>query len=356
MPLTLHIDTPRWREHVRDRLADPSGPDDGTAAVRVVPVTKGNGYGFGNGLLAAEAAAADVPTLAVGTSDEVETVRRAFDGDVLVLAPLRPWDAATADDRVVRTVSRVEDLRRLAAAGGRPRVVIELLTSMRRHGVALADLPEALTACEPLRVEGFALHLPLAGQHGAEARSLAEQAFAAAGEHGPDVPRRLWVSHLSAAEAADLARRTAADVNLRVGTALWLGDRAALTARATVIDVHDVRRGDTFGYRQRRARRDGTVAVVAGGTAHGVALEAPTPATGVRQRAVALAKGGLESAGRALSPFRVAGRQRWFAEPPHMQCSMIWLPGGVEVPAVGDEVDVDVRFTITHVDRIAWDG
>ena len=77
-------------------------------------------------------------------------------------------------------------------------------------------------------------------------------------------------------------------------------------------------------------------------------------AASLRQRAVALAKGGLEAAGWALSPFYVGGRQRWFAEPPHMQCSMIWLPPNVKAPVVGDELDVDVRFTTTSFDQIRW--
>jgi hypothetical protein len=74
----------------------------------------------------------------------------------------------------------------------------------------------------------------------------------------------------------------------------------------------------------------------------------------MRQRAVSLAKGGLEAAGRSLSPFRVSGKQCWFTEPPHMQCSMIWLPSGAPAPAVGDELDVDVRFTTTLFDDVRF--
>jgi hypothetical protein len=62
----------------------------------------------------------------------------------------------------------------------------------------------------------------------------------------------------------------------------------------------------------------------------------------------------VEAFGRALSPFHVAGKQRWFAEPPHMQCSLVWLPATFDPPAVGDEVDVDVRMTTTAFDRIRW--
>jgi len=67
---------------------------------------------------------------------------------------------------------------------------------------------------------------------------------------------------------------------------------------------------------------------------------------------VALARGGLEAAGFALSPFSVDGRRRWFVEPPHMQVSLLFVPGGVAVPSVGDEIDVDVRFTTTTFDRV----
>jgi hypothetical protein len=48
----------------------------------------------------------------------------------------------------------------------------------------------------------------------------------------------------------------------------------------------------------------------------------------------------------------VDGKQRLFAEPPHMQASMLFLPRGTAVPEVGDEVDVRVRLTATVFDRI----
>jgi len=55
---------------------------------------------------------------------------------------------------------------------------------------------------------------------------------------------------------------------------------------------------------------------------------------------------------RSLSPFRWAGKQRWFAEPPHMQVSLLWLPSSVTPPAVGDELPVEVRMTTTHFDAV----
>jgi hypothetical protein len=116
--------------------------------------------------------------------------------------------------------------------------------------------------------------------------------------------------------------------------------------------VHQVKRGERYGYRQRRATRAGSLVVVGAGTSHGVALSAPNAAQGLRQRTTTLAVGSLEAVGRALSPFYVAGSQRWFAEPPHMQASMLWLPEGVAAPAVGAELDTDVRMTTTTFDRI----
>jgi hypothetical protein len=35
-----------------------------------------------------------------------------------------------------------------------------------------------------------------------------------------------------------------------------------------------------------------------------------------------------------------------------MQVSMIFLPAGASVPAIGNEVDVQVRFSTTHFDRV----
>lgn len=336
MPLTLQVATDRWREHLKAFVGEHAG---------VVPVTKGNGYGFGTPVLAAEADRLGVTTLAVGTYDELAATAD-FSGQVLVLSPWRPGAPMDAD-RVVHTVSRLTDLRDLAERDERAQVVVEVLTTMRRHGIAAGEIDQAVELLHRVEFRGWALHLPLSGDRMVEARRLAPRLLAAAA--GP-----LWVSHLDPADAGTLAGEAGADVRLRVGTALWLGVRSALRARATVLDVHELRRGDSFGYRQRRARRAGWLVVVAGGTAHGIALEAPTPATTMRQRAVAITKGGLEATGRALSPFHIAGKQRWFAEPPHMQCSLLWLPRDVPPPAVGDEIDVDVRFTTTTFDQIRW--
>lgn len=341
MALTLYVDGDRWRAHMRSVLATHPG---------TVPVIKGNGYGFGPARLARRAAWLGVDTVAVGTYPEVAEVESRYDGSVLVLTPWRPFEEQVVyGDRIIHTVGRLDDLRALAARPDRPRVVLERMTSMRRHGFTARGLREAAGLLDhSVHVEGVALHMPMAhGSHLGEVERLMTDIVAAG------LPtNRVYVSHLTDAEMAALAA-SYPDYELRprTGTRLWLGDREALSVRAAVLDAHPVERGEVFGYRGRSAPKPGTVLVVSGGTAHGIGMEAPPAPDSLRSRAVAVAKGGLDAAGFVRSPYSVGGKLRLFAEPPHMQASMLFLPAGAAVPAVGDEVDVRVRFTTTTFDR-----
>jgi hypothetical protein len=335
MPLTLYVDGPRWREHLRTTADQDPG---------LVPVAKGNGYGFTVGRLARRTAWLGADTIAVGTYAEVPEVAQRFSGDILVLEPWRPFlPALSYGDRIVHTVGRAEDLAALADVDGTPRVVLEALTSMNRHGFDINALAAVASSARGVRVEGHAAHLPLGDGHVAEI----ERCLAAA-------PSPRWfVSHLTTDELASLrGRHPDVEFRPRVGTSLWLGDREALSARATVLDARPVGRGDVAGYRGRSFGKAGTLLVLSGGTAHGVALEAPTPAASARQRAVSVARGGLEATGRALSPYVIGGKQRWFVEPPHMQVSLVFVPASVAAPSVGDEVEVQVRFTTTTFDDV----
>jgi hypothetical protein len=346
MSLSLYVDGDRWRAHLR-AVTD--------AHPGIVPVAKGNGYGFGLARLARRAEWLGCEQMAVGTYDEAPEALKRFPGDVLVLSPWRPFVRAPQDRRLVHTVGRVEDVKALAAAGERgqrPRVVLEGLTSMRRHGLT----PEGLTGLDlsGVAVEGMALHLPMpSGGRSRRGDHVDETERWWGVAHGLGLGDRLYVSHLSDTELAELTvAHPGVRLRPRIGTALWLGDRGALAPRATVLDVHRVSGGDRVGYRRRRIPRSGHVLVVSGGTAHGVGLEAPIAGTSMRSRAVAAARGSLDAAGLALSPFDVGGKQRWFVEPPHMQVSMLFVPEGVAAPAVGDEIGLDVRFTTTHFDRV----
>ena len=134
MSLTLYVDGDRWRAHLRATAQAFPG---------LVPVAKGNGYGFGLSRLARRATWLGVDTVAVGQYGEVPEVLPRFDGSVLVLTPWRPWNPVPDDPRVIHTVGRHTDLLALAESGLRPRVVLERMTSMRRHGFNARDLWQA---------------------------------------------------------------------------------------------------------------------------------------------------------------------------------------------------------------------
>jgi hypothetical protein len=355
MSLSLTVDGERWRSHLRRVAQTHPG---------LVPVAKGNGYGFTLGRLARKAEWLGADTLAVGTYDELGHVTQRFGGSLLVLTPYRPFGAAleidgSLADRLVHTVSRISDLEHLLARQPGARLVLERMTSMQRHGLSARELWAAarVLADHPhARVEGVALHLPLAqGSHLSEVSRLMNDVVAAGlhslgGRWSPTV----WVSHLTDFELAAL-QTSYADfrVRPRIGTNLWLGDRSALRVTSTVLDVHPLERGDAFGYRARTAPKTGHLLVVSGGTAHGIGLEAPTGESSIKARAATLARGGLDAVGFVRSPFSIDGKQRLFAEPPHMQASMLFLPLGARVPEIGDQIDVRVRYTATAFDRVA---
>ena len=341
MGLELHVDAERWRRGLREVVERAPG---------IVPVIKGNGYGFGRDRLASEAQRLGLSMITVGTYAEVPGALEAFNGDVMVLTPWRPFFTDVVhDDRVIHTLGRVEDIAALAAGPhATARILLEGETSMSRHGLDRHELAAAVASLGDLQVEGFAIHLPIAGSNFREA-----EGWVAALEASQVQTTTVFVSHLTPAELTLLAeRRPQLEIRPGIGTSLWLGDLGALTVRATVLDRHLVARGERVGYRQRPMPRDGHLLVIAGGTSHGIGLEAPKSTTGVVQRGKSLAKGGLEAAGLSLSPFTIDGKQRWFAEPPHMQVSMIFLPASATAPEVGDTVDVAVRFTTTTFDAV----
>lgn len=342
MSVRLHVDTGRWRAHLMRTLA---------AAPGLVPVVKGNGYGFGNPRLLDECArlsgAAGASMIAVGTYTEAVAAVSAFPGDVLVLEPFREvlhgGLAHLAHPAIVHTVAGPPDLPALAARTGTPRVVLEGLTSMNRHGMPLEALRGLVADPGGADVVGATLHLPLQGHHGDEVARWARSV--------PEIHTWL-VSHLSAGELAAVASAYPDRAfRPRVGTGLWLGDESALSVQADVLDVRGLARGEPAGYRQRRTAGAHLV-VVSGGTAHGVAVEGPSGVSTVRQRAVVVAEGFLEAAGRVRSPFTVGGRPTWFLEPPHMQVSMVLVPERSTPPAIGDIALVRVRHTLLRADAV----
>ena len=384
MAFAVTINATRWRDH-QDVVCDSVRR---AAHAPLVPVIKGNGYGLGQRLLADESIRLSADTVAVGNVFEVDAVAEYGTFDIIVLEPFEPRDDYAAEawwrlgqqlhaGRVIRTIASKEALLSLAAGHGSVRVVLEAQTSMHRFGFdegellrVLAD-PEVRQAFARGRVlvEGLAIHLPLAqpadevdpkgaSLGNAKVREVVRWAGLWQSEtevwSGHNSPAsRVWVSHLDDAEMAAIVS-SVPDIVLRprIGTRLWLGDRSAVHAAGTVLAVHPLPAGAHVGYRQRTGPKDGTLVVVSGGTSHGIGLSAPTPGANVRQRVVTAGTGALDAAGRALSPFRWAGKQRWFAEPPHQHVSMVWLPKGCMIPAVGDKMAADVRFTTSRFDAV----
>ena len=84
-------------------------------------------------------------------------------------------------------------------------------------------------------------------------------------------------------------------------------------------------------------------------------MESPASAATARSRAIAVAEGMLEAAHRVRSPFTVSGTMPRFAEPPHMQCSLLVLPAGVSPPRIGDTVPVRMRLTTAYPDAVVVD-
>ncbi|MDP1876653.1 MAG: alanine racemase [Actinomycetota bacterium] len=384
MAFALTIDGQRWREQL-DATCEAV---ERSAGSPIVPVIKGNGYGIGQRNLAEQALRLGVDTVAVGTVFEVDEVAEYGNYDIVVLEPFEPRDSFTAEawwrmgqqlhaGRVIRTIGSREALLALADGPGTVRVLLEAQTSMHRFGFDEAELlrvladPDVRDAFRRAKVlvEGLALHLPLAQPADdvdprraslgtARVREVVRWAGLWHAETevwpGHNSPAgRVWVSHLGDDEMTAVVRAVP-DITLRVriGTRLWLGDRRSLQAGGTVLAVHPIAQGTHVGYRQRTGPKDGTLVVVSGGTSHGIGLNAPTPASSVRQRVVTAGTGALDAAGRALSPFRWEGKQRWFAEPPHQHTSMVWLPKGCVVPAVGDRLIADVRFTTSRFDVV----
>jgi hypothetical protein len=355
MPLTLYVDRIAWeRQHQRLIEQYPG----------MVPVAKGNGYGFTIPVLAQAAAQLRVDQLAVGTLAEAAAVLDLFPRDLLVLEPFQEDEAIPSrrgpspasvleeqlrhGDRIVRTAGSVDAVRKLAGH----RMVLDCRSSLQRHGVTRAELPDVAAALGGQELEGCSLHLPLDRPDRSDPVGETVSWVRALQANGLAAPV-MYVSHLHEGELDALAAACpGVRFRPRIGTELWLGDTAALQARATVLESFPVTRGERVGYRQSRSRQRGWVLVVSGGTVHGVGLEAPRTLRGLVPRLKELARSGLAAANRTRSPFLWQGRKQWFAEPPHMLVSMLYLPRQCRPPEPGEEIPAGLRHTSTHFDQV----
>jgi hypothetical protein len=149
---------------------------------------------------------------------------------------------------------------------------------MQRHGIRTDDLGRVAALLPGVRFEGWTIHLPCTPRAAMPKPSaLGYAALATA-------PGTLWFSHLPRRRgphwpASSVAREAEpVPVRLRVGTRLWLGDKTSRSHHCDGAGHHKVKRGDRAGYRQRVCPASGWIVVVAGGTSHGIGMEAPTSA------------------------------------------------------------------------------
>ena len=316
MTLRLTVQRDAWTAAVRDAAA---------SLGHMVPVVKGNGYGFGARVLMQHAVLL-ADTVAVGTIYEAHTVPSSH--APMVLTPVGNDVASlTVHPRAILTVGSPHHLATLQRLGFQGRVVIKLRSTMNRYGIDPAELDALRRAVDAAGIElaGWSLHPPLAStgsDHAAEASSWMAQL-------DPVVP--LYVSHLSANSLATLrGQYPRHHIVARSGTELWLGDKSHVRLSTDVIDV---RRGvtGTAGYRPNAVPSGATIVMVGAGSSHGIA---------------ALADG--------ASPFHFDKQRMPLLEAPHMHTSMLVVHAGLPCPSFSDSIDVQQPMTRVTPDVIDW--
>jgi alanine racemase len=320
MTLRLTVDEAPWRAHLQTVTTSVDG---------LVPVVKGNGYGFGRPRLA-DVAAGFTRRIAVGTVHELHDVAVDRFDEVLVLTPVVTPPGALPGG-AVPTVGNLAHVAALVAAGWHGPVSLKLASAMHRYGVEPDQLPALADAAvgaglQPCR---YLFHPPLLSvQHGETEVMAAVSAWL---DHlDPALP--LSVSHLGPAAFTALTRwHPDRCFELRLGTTLWHGDKSMLHLNADVLEVTPVRAGTAVGYRGVRIGVDGHLVMVGAGSAHGVA-----PLTDGR------------------SPFHFARTRLELVEAPHMHTSMLIVADDEPCPQIGDRVDVQRPLITTFVDELEW--
>ncbi len=296
----------------------------------LIPVVKGNGYGFGRDTLmpiASELAS----HIAVGTVYEAADVPA--DRTPIVLTPHLGKLPSDLGRSAVLTVGHTAHVESLAAHGWTGNVTIKLQSSMRRYGVVPDALPALIKAVESagLTTAGYSLHLPL---HHAESDPTCAAGLAEIEQWlrviDPDLA--LSVSHIDTDASSRLSDRFGdRQFHIRVGTALWHADKSHLQLTADVLDVHEVHSGDAVGYRGTVVRCDGYLVLVAAGSAHGI---------------------------RALddgrSPVHFERQRLQLLESPHMHTTLAFVPIGDSCPSIGDRVDIQRPLINTLIDELEW--
>lgn len=376
MTFSLKVDATKFRSHLVSVMISYA-----TAGAELVPVIKGNGYGFGRDVLAGEASRLGCNRIAIGTVWELGQSLADFAGEILVLEPFNSSDGSAVNqwrqhlehnsDRIIVTVSNL-DLAAVRSAGAK-NVYLEGKTSLSRFGILHFDM-QSIANFNDLKVLGLSLHLPIVQPAiKVDATTEISSAFngASLSQSMTDawnwivlyeelstkfsLPKRVSVSHVSEKQIHSLKKMMQSynfnlEIEVRVGTRLWLGDPGALQASGTVLQIHELEHRQSVGYQQIDSGNNRRLLVVSGGTAHGVAMAAPTNASSLRKKGIAIAEGISQAVGKVRSPFSYHGKNLDFVEPPHMQVSMLW--SNDMTISVGDTLDCNVRNTTTNFDCV----
>jgi alanine racemase len=318
MTLRLTVDRQAWLSHVQTHAA---GLGD---TQHLVPVVKGNGYGFGRPILI-EQALSIATEIAVGTVFEAHDVPASH--TPLVLTPVGFEIPSSLPTHAVLVVGSVQHVNTLVSHDWRGRVIIKLRSSVQRFGATAADMASVVSAVKAAGFEqhGWSVHPPLDGTAADHLQEIAQWLSI--------VPNNLpmYVSHIDASSLNTLRiAHSQRKIIARCGTSLWLGDKSMLTLDADVLDVSHVN-GGTAGYRNTPIPGSGSLVVVGCGSSHGV---------------VALAGD--------LSPIHFAKQRLTMLEPPHMHSTILFVQDGATCPTVNDSVDVQQPLTRVFVDTIAW--
>jgi alanine racemase len=316
--LQLNVDSAAWRRHVSETAKNLGD---------LIPVVKGNGYGFGRATLI-EHAQNISRDIAVGTIFEAHDLPS--DCRAFVLTPVGkalPSDKNLAKD-IVLTVGSVVHVQNLRAANWQGDVVIKLRSSMNRYGADLSELKTLVTAVQAagLIQIGWSVHPPLDGTPQSHANEIGNIISGV----NSDLP--WFVSHVDAESLVDLRKKFAnKTIRVRSGTQLWLGDKSMFELNADVLDARPVKSGAVVGYRNITLHQDGTLVMIGAGTSHGVQL-----------------------VGAELSPFHFNSTRLSLVEPSHMHTSMVFVPANQTAPKPGDMVDVQQPLTRVYPDIISW--
>jgi alanine racemase len=316
--LQLNVDSAAWRRHVSE-TAKSFGD--------LIPVVKGNGYGFGRATLI-EHAQKISRDIAVGTVFEAKDVPS--DCRAFVLTPVGkalPSNKNLAKN-ILLTVGSVDHVQNLRDANWHGEVVVKLRSSMNRYGADIGELNTLLAAVQAagLTQIGWSVHPPLDGtpkSHAAEIDNIIS---------GVESDLPWFVSHVDAENLVDLRKKYAnKTIRVRSGTQLWLGDKSMFELNADVLDARLVKSGAVVGYRNITLHQDGTLVMIGAGTSHGVQL-----------------------VGAELSPFHYNSTRLNLVEPSHMHTSMVFVPANQTAPKTGDTIDVQQPLTRVYPDIVSW--